>query len=101
MGTADAIYKNMDYIDQQNPENVLILSGDHIYHMNYREMLEAHKANNAAATISVMEVPWDEAHRFGIMAADENMRVTEFAENQRNRKATWLQWASTCSIGNI
>ena len=101
LGTADAIYKNMDYIDQQNPENVLILSGDHIYHMNYRDMLESHKANKAVATISVMEVPWDEAHRFGIMAADENMRVTEFAEKPAEPKATWLPWGFTCLIGSI
>ncbi|WP_433921338.1 glucose-1-phosphate adenylyltransferase [Paenibacillus taichungensis] len=87
LGTADAIYKNIDYIDQQNPENVLILSGDHIYHMNYREMLEAHTANEAVATISVMEVPWEEAHRFGIMAADENLRVTEFAEKPAEPKS--------------
>lgn len=80
LGTADAIYKNIDYIDSQNPENVLILSGDHIYYMNYREMLDFHVEKGAAATISVMEVPWDEAHRFGVMSADKDLRVTEFAE---------------------
>ncbi|KEO77598.1 glucose-1-phosphate adenylyltransferase [Paenibacillus polymyxa] len=79
-GTADAIHKNIEYIDSQNPEHVLILSGDHIYYMNYREMLNHHKEKGAAATISVMEVPWDEAHRFGVMSADEDLRVTEFAE---------------------
>ncbi|MGQ3478594.1 glucose-1-phosphate adenylyltransferase [Paenibacillus sp. TY11] len=80
LGTADAIHKNIEYIDSQNPEHVLILSGDHIYYMNYREMLNYHKEKGAAATISVMEVPWDEAHRFGVMSADEELRVTEFAE---------------------
>ncbi|QNR69905.1 glucose-1-phosphate adenylyltransferase [Paenibacillus peoriae] len=80
LGTADAIHKNIEYIDNQNPEHVLILSGDHIYYMNYREMLNYHKEKGAAATISVMEVPWDEAHRFGVMSADEDLRVTEFAE---------------------
>ncbi|WP_336077109.1 glucose-1-phosphate adenylyltransferase [Paenibacillus sp. 203] len=80
LGTADAIHKNIEYIDSQDPEHVLILSGDHIYYMNYREMLNYHKEKGAAATISVMEVPWDEAHRFGVMSADEDLRVTEFAE---------------------
>lgn len=80
LGTADAIHKNIEYIDSQNPEHVLILSGDHIYYMNYREMLNYHKEKDTAATISVMEVPWDEAHRFGVMSADEDLRVTEFAE---------------------
>ncbi|CAH1190919.1 MULTISPECIES: glucose-1-phosphate adenylyltransferase [Paenibacillus] len=87
LGTADAIYKNIDFIDKQNPENVLILSGDHIYHMDYREMLNAHKSNKAAATISVMEVPWNEAHRFGIMAADHELRVTEFTEKPAKPKS--------------
>ncbi|MCC3381143.1 glucose-1-phosphate adenylyltransferase [Paenibacillus farraposensis] len=80
LGTADAIHKNIEYIDSQNPEHVLILSGDHIYFMNYREMLGYHKGKGAAATISVMEVPWDEAHRFGVMSTDTDLRVTEFAE---------------------
>ncbi|MNH77433.1 Glucose-1-phosphate adenylyltransferase [compost metagenome] len=79
-GTADAIYQNMDYIDSQNPENVLILSGDHIYHMNYREMLDFHVNSDAPATISVMPVPWNEAHRFGVMSIDDQYRITEFAE---------------------
>lgn len=79
-GTADAIYKNIEYIDSHDPENVLILSGDHIYHMDYREMLEFHNNNKTLATISVMPVPWDEAHRFGVMSRDENYRITEFAE---------------------
>jgi glucose-1-phosphate adenylyltransferase len=80
MGTADAIYKNMSFIDQHNPEHVLILSGDHIYSMDYRSLLEAHKQHDADATMSVMKVPWADTHRFGIMNTDETMRVTEFAE---------------------
>ncbi|GGA25219.1 glucose-1-phosphate adenylyltransferase [Paenibacillus physcomitrellae] len=80
LGTADAIYKNMEYIDRQNPENVLVLSGDHIYHMDYRQMLEAHLKSGAPATISVMPVPWEEAHRFGVMVTDDQYRITEFAE---------------------
>lgn len=80
LGTADAIFKNMEYIDRQNPEHVLVLSGDHIYHMNYREMLDAHISQDAAATISVMEVPWEEASRFGVMSIDDKLQITDFAE---------------------
>ncbi|RCX23577.1 glucose-1-phosphate adenylyltransferase [Fontibacillus phaseoli] len=79
-GTADAIFKNIEYVDSHEPENVLILSGDHIYHMDYREMLQFHISSEASATISVMPVPWDEAHRFGVMSTDEQSRITEFAE---------------------
>ncbi|WP_223066221.1 glucose-1-phosphate adenylyltransferase [Paenibacillus caui] len=80
LGTADAIYKNLDYIDSHNPENILILSGDHIYHMDYREILDFHTKTGAPATISVMPVPWEEAHRFGVMVTDEKYRITEFEE---------------------
>ncbi|OOC61049.1 glucose-1-phosphate adenylyltransferase [Paenibacillus ihbetae] len=80
LGTADAIYKNISFIDEQDPEHVLILSGDHIYQMDYREMLEAHKQQGAPATISVMEVPWEEASRFGVMSVDDNLNIIEFAE---------------------
>ncbi|WP_456289978.1 glucose-1-phosphate adenylyltransferase [Paenibacillus sp. AK002] len=80
LGTADAIYKNIQYIDDQNPEHVLILSGDHIYQMDYREMLEAHMKQGAPATISVMEVPWEDASRFGVMSVDDNLNIIEFAE---------------------
>lgn len=79
-GTADAIFKNIDFVDGHEPENVLILSGDHIYHMDYREMLDFHMSSDASATISVMPVPWEEAHRFGVMSTDEHSRITEFAE---------------------
>lgn len=82
-GTADAIYKNLEFVDGYEPENVLILSGDHIYHMDYRELLQFHTESGASATISVMPVPWEEAHRFGVMSLDENNRVTEFAEKPK------------------
>lgn len=80
LGTADAIYKNIEYIDRQNPEHVLILSGDHIYHMDYSEMLQHHKDKNATATISVMEVPWEEASRFGILSVDTDLHISDFKE---------------------
>ncbi|AJS58374.1 glucose-1-phosphate adenylyltransferase [Paenibacillus sp. IHBB 10380] len=80
LGTADAIYKNIDYIDQQNPEQVLILSGDHIYHMDYSEMLEYHCNKNATATLSVMEVPWEEASRFGLLNVDSESQISDFIE---------------------
>jgi len=79
-GTASAVYQNLNYLEQYNPEYVLILSGDHIYKMNYEEMLEYHIEKGADATISVIEVPWDEANRFGIMNTNEDMGVTEFVE---------------------
>ncbi|MDO3412871.1 glucose-1-phosphate adenylyltransferase [Saccharibacillus sp. CPCC 101409] len=79
-GTADAITKNIPFIDQYDPEHVLILSGDHIYHMDYSEMLENHKASGADATLSVMEVPLNEAHRFGIVTTDAALRVVDFSE---------------------
>lgn len=79
-GTANAIYQNLDYMDSFNPEYVLILSGDHIYKMDYEVMLDFHKANGAEVTIAVMPVPIEEASRFGIMITDEERRITEFEE---------------------
>ncbi len=79
-GTASAIYQNINYLHEHNPEHVLILSGDHIYKMDYDLMLDYHIAKDADATISVMEVPWNEASRFGIMNTDEKHRVTHFDE---------------------
>lgn len=79
-GTANAIYQNLEYMESFNPDYVLILSGDHIYKMDYEVMLDFHKANNAEVTIAVMPVPIEEASRFGIMIADENRRITEFEE---------------------
>ncbi len=86
-GTASAIYENMNYLKQYDPEYVLILSGDHIYKMNYEEMLEHHVEKDADVTISVIEVPWDEASRFGIMNTDENLNVVEFDEKPANPKS--------------
>lgn len=86
-GTANAIYENIDYLDSIDPEYVLILSGDHIYKMDYRKMLDVHKKNEADATIAVMEVPWDEASRFGIMNADQDGSITEFEEKPENPKS--------------
>lgn len=82
-GTADAIYHNIDFIDLYDPENVLILSGDHIYKMDYNKMLQAHEEKNADLTVSVIEVPWDEASRFGIMTADEEGRIVKFTEKPK------------------
>ena len=79
-GTANAIYQNIDYMQSYNPEYVVILSGDHIYKMDYEVMLDYHKANNADITIAVMPVPIDEARRVGVVIADENHRITEFQE---------------------
>lgn len=87
-GTANAIYQNIYYIDQMNPEYVLILSGDHIYKMNYAEMLNYHKENDADATISVIEVPIEEASRFGIMNTREDGQIYEFEEKPENPKST-------------
>ncbi|MCD8157953.1 MAG: glucose-1-phosphate adenylyltransferase [Clostridiales bacterium] len=86
-GTANAIYQNISYIDHYNPEYVLILSGDHIYKMDYSDMLSFHKKNNCDVTIAVMEVPWEEASRFGIMNADENDKIYEFEEKPANPKS--------------
>ena len=86
-GTANAIYQNIDYIDSFNPEYVLILSGDHIYKMDYEVMLDFHKENNAEVTIAVMPVPMEEAKRFGIMITDENRRITDFEEKPQNPRS--------------
>ena len=86
-GTANAIYKNMDFIDTYNPEYVLVLSGDHIYKMDYSKMLEFHKEKKAKATIAVIEVPWNEASRFGIMNADEDKKIYEFEEKPKEPKS--------------
>lgn len=79
-GTANAIYQNLDYMEGFNPEYVLILSGDHIYKMDYEVMLDFHKSNGAEVTIAVMPVPMEEASRFGIMITDENRQIVDFEE---------------------
>ncbi len=86
-GTANAIYQNIDYIDSFNPEYVLILSGDHIYKMDYEVMLDFHKQNKADCTIAVMPVPMEEAKRFGIMITDENRKITDFEEKPENPRS--------------
>ena len=86
-GTANAIYQNLEYMESYNPEYVLILSGDHIYKMDYEVMLDFHKANNAEVTIAVMPVTIEEASRFGIMIADENHRITEFEEKPEHPRS--------------
>lgn len=86
-GTANAIYQNLDYMETFNPDYVLILSGDHIYKMDYEVMLDFHKANNAEVTIAVMPVPMEEASRFGIMITDENRRITDFEEKPEHPRS--------------
>ena len=86
-GTANAIYQNIAFIEQYNPDYVLILSGDHIYKMDYNAMLNYHIRHGADATIAVREVPWEEAPRFGIMNTDSDDRIIEFEEKPKNPKS--------------
>lgn len=83
-GTANAIYQNIGFVEQFEPEYLLVISGDHIYKMDYDWMLQAHKENNADATIAVVEVPWEETSRFGIMRTDEAGRIIEFVEKPKD-----------------
>lgn len=85
-GTANAVYNNLGFIDQFNPEYVLILSGDHIYKMDYTEMLDFHKSKEADVSISVIEVPWEETYRFGIMNTNEDYQIIEFQEKPEKAK---------------
>lgn len=87
-GTANAIYQNIGFVDEYDPEYVLILSGDHIYKMNYNKMLQQHKKTGAAATIAVIDVPLDEASRFGIMNCNEDGSIYEFEEKPKQPKST-------------
>ena len=86
-GTANAIYQNLDYMETYNPDYVLILSGDHIYKMDYEVMLDYHKRNKAAVTIATMPVPMSEASRFGIVVTDEDKKINEFQEKPENPKS--------------
>ena len=95
-GTANAIYQNICFMEQFNPKYVVILSGDHIYKMDYNKMLSAHKKANADATIAVIEVPWDEAPRFGIMNTDENMQIVEFEEKPAEPKSNLASMGVYC-----
>ena len=87
MGTADAIYQNIDYIDQYSPEYVLILSGDHIYKMDYSQMLDFHKENKCDVSIAALTVPWEEASRFGLMNVRDDNRIYEFEEKPAEPKS--------------
>ena len=87
-GTANAIYQNIDFIERYDPEYVLVLSGDHIYKMDYSRMLAAHKANNADCTIAVLDVPKEEASRFGILNTREDDSIYEFDEKPAHPKST-------------
>lgn len=86
-GTANAIYQNINFIEKYDPEYVVVLSGDHIYKMNYAKMVDFHEKNKADCTIAVLEVPWEEASRFGILATDENNKIYEFAEKPAKPKS--------------
>lgn len=88
-GTAHAIYQNIDYIDRHNPEHVLILSGDHIYKMDYSAMFDFHKEKDADLTVGVIPVPWEEASRFGIMNTDATDRIIEFEEKPEEPKSNY------------
>lgn len=86
-GTANAIYQNISYIDSLNPDNVLVLSGDHIYKMDYSKMLDFHTENDASLTVGVIPVPMEEASRFGIMNTDQGNRIIEFEEKPAEPKS--------------
>ena len=86
-GTANAIYQNINFIDRYNPEYVAVLSGDHIYKMDYAKMLDYHKEKGAACTIAMLEVPWEEASRFGLMFVDDDGKITAFEEKPKNPKS--------------
>ena len=86
-GTANAIYQNLSFIERYDPEYVIILSGDQICKQDYRDFLKFHKEKNAEFSVAVMEVPWEEASRFGLMVSDENDRITEFQEKPKNPKS--------------
>ncbi len=98
-GTADAISQNIDFVDNYDPEYMLILSGDHIYKMNYAKMLQAHKDNNADATIAVIEVPMKEASRFGIRIRRPGVSWN-LRRSRLSRRAIWHPWASIFLTGS-
>lgn len=86
-GTADAVYQNIQYLDQHDPEYVVVISGDHIYKMDYNKLLKYHVKQGAHATIAVIQVPWHEANRFGIMNTDEEDKIIEFEEKPEQPKS--------------
>ncbi|WP_226038070.1 glucose-1-phosphate adenylyltransferase [Aquibacillus saliphilus] len=87
LGTADAIIKNKNYVERYDPEYLIVISGDHIYHMDYDALLNHHKEKEADVTISVVEVPWKETSRFGILNTTDNLRIYEFEEKPTNAKS--------------
>lgn len=95
-GTANAIYQNISFIDRFNPDFVLILSGDHVYKMDYSKMIRQHQETNADATIAVIEVPWEETHRFGIMNTDEEANIIEFDEKPEHAKNNLASMGTYC-----
>ena len=95
-GTANAIYQNLSFIEQFNPKYVVILSGDHIYKMDYSKMVKRHKTAGADATIAVIEVPWEEASRFGIMNTDKDSNITEFEEKPSEPKSNLASMGVYC-----
>lgn len=95
-GTANAIYQNLSFIAQFDPKYVLILSGDHIYKMDYNKIVKCHKESGADATIAVIEVPWDEASRFGIMNTDAESTIVEFEEKPANPKSNLASMGIYC-----
>lgn len=95
-GTANAIYQNIEFIEQFSPKYVLVLSGDHIYKMDYSKMIKQHREAKADATIAVIEVPWDEASRFGIMNTDEELNITEFEEKPAEPKSNLASMGVYC-----
>ncbi len=100
-GTANAIYENIDYLDELDPNYVLVLSGDHIYKMDYEELVDVHKEKDAAVTLAVMEVPWEDCSRFGIINVDKENFVVEFdekPENPKNNMASMGIYVFTWSI---
>lgn len=100
-GTANAIYQNMSFISQFNPKYVIILSGDHIYKMDYSRMIKCHKEANADATIAVIEVPWSEASRFGIMNTDSEGNIVEFEEKPKEPKSNLASMGVYCFSWDI
>ena len=98
-GTADAITQNLSFVERGSPDLVLVLSGDHIYKMNYGWLIAFHLEKQADVTIATLNVTRDEATRMGILACDENQRVTAFVEKPAEPPGTWPPWASTSSAG--
>ena len=96
--TANAIYQNITFIDRYSPEYVLILSGDHIYKMDYSKMLAYHKEKNADCTIASIEVPWEEASRFGLMFVNDDGSISEFEEKPKHPAYTYSPGASCAAI---